>query len=154
VPFGGNQTFTISANACFSIADVVVDGSSVGAVASYTFTNVTANHTIAASFVAGLTNAVTGLTATQVKVGNGGGGTTGIVITYAPPPGATSVEVWRKGFGSYPLYATPPGTGSVPTLPASYPPAGWTLTGVAASGQSDTPGTRDDWYYVAYGRDG
>src|SRR5262249_11765662 len=43
VPFGGNQTFTISANACFSIADVLVDGSSVGAVASYTFTNVTAN---------------------------------------------------------------------------------------------------------------
>jgi hypothetical protein len=155
VPFGGNQTFTISANACFSIADVVVDGSSVGAVASYTFNNVTANHTIAASFVAGLTNAVTGLTATQVKVGNDGSGTTGITISYVTPPGATSVEVWRKAFGSYPLYATAPGTGSVPALPGSYPPAGWTLaSGVTASGQVDTPGTRDDWYYVAYGRDG
>ena len=29
---------------------VLVDGNSVGAVASYTFTNVQANHTIAASF--------------------------------------------------------------------------------------------------------
>ena len=154
VPFGGTQAFTITANPCFSIADVLVDGSSVGAVASYTFTNVNANHTIAASFVAGLTNPVTALTATQVKMGNGGGGTTGITISYATPPGATSVEVWRKEFGSYPLYATPPGTGSVPALPGSYPPAGWTLTGVTASGQVDSPGTRDDWYYVAYGRDG
>ena len=32
------------------MADVLVDGASVGAVTSYTFTNVTANHTIAASF--------------------------------------------------------------------------------------------------------
>ena len=29
---------------------MLVDGGSVGAVTSYTFTNVTANHTIAASF--------------------------------------------------------------------------------------------------------
>ena len=32
------------------MADVLVDGISVGAVTSYTFTNVQANHTIAASF--------------------------------------------------------------------------------------------------------
>jgi hypothetical protein len=47
---GASQTFTIAANAGYQIAGVTVDGSSVGAVASYTFTNVTANHTIAASF--------------------------------------------------------------------------------------------------------
>ncbi len=47
---GENQTFTITANAGYHISDVVVDGSSVGAVNSYTFTNVTADHTIAASF--------------------------------------------------------------------------------------------------------
>jgi hypothetical protein len=46
----GNQTFTITPNAGFHILDVLVDGGSVGAVASYPFTNVTANHTIAASF--------------------------------------------------------------------------------------------------------
>src|SRR6185369_6648587 len=48
VPAGGSQTFTIAAENCFEIGDVVVDGSSVGAVTSYTFSNVTANHTIAA----------------------------------------------------------------------------------------------------------
>src|SRR5205814_1423322 len=47
---GANQTFTITPNACYHIADVLVDGSSVGAVASYTFNNVQTNHTIAASF--------------------------------------------------------------------------------------------------------
>src|SRR5207249_1980489 len=34
----------------YHISDVTVDGASVGAVSSYTFTNVTANHTIAAAF--------------------------------------------------------------------------------------------------------
>src|SRR5439155_10940230 len=48
---GGSQTFTISGDKCHSISDVKVDGVSVGAVASYTFTDVQANHTIDASFV-------------------------------------------------------------------------------------------------------
>src|SRR5204863_293501 len=43
---GANQTFTIAAAAGYHIADVLVDGVSAGAVASYTFTNVTASHTI------------------------------------------------------------------------------------------------------------
>src|SRR5204863_203955 len=47
---GSNQSFTITPDACYDIADVLVDGSSVGAVSSYTFSNVTASHTIAASF--------------------------------------------------------------------------------------------------------
>ncbi|HEX7878695.1 MAG TPA: T9SS type A sorting domain-containing protein, partial [Candidatus Eisenbacteria bacterium] len=47
---GANQSFAITANACFAILDVVVDGSSVGPVANYTFNTVTANHTISASF--------------------------------------------------------------------------------------------------------
>ncbi|MBW8042178.1 MAG: hypothetical protein FVQ85_19565 [Planctomycetes bacterium] len=47
---GGSQTYTITANAGYDISDVLVDGSSVGAVSSYSFTNVTTNHTIAASF--------------------------------------------------------------------------------------------------------
>ena len=51
---GANQSFTITpTNTTFHIADVLVDGSSVGAVPSYTFPNVTANHTISAIFGAG-----------------------------------------------------------------------------------------------------
>jgi hypothetical protein len=47
---GTDQAFAITPNACYHVADVLVDGSSVGAVTAYTFTNVTAPHTIAASF--------------------------------------------------------------------------------------------------------
>jgi murein tripeptide amidase MpaA len=47
---GENQTFTITANSGYSIADVKVDGKSVGAVNSYTFENVTTHHTISATF--------------------------------------------------------------------------------------------------------
>ena len=47
---GTAQTYAIAAAAHYHVADVVVDGASVGAVTGYTFTNVTAAHTIAASF--------------------------------------------------------------------------------------------------------
>ena len=47
---GDDQTFTITANSGYSIADVVVDGVSVGAVESYTFDNVTEDHTINVTF--------------------------------------------------------------------------------------------------------
>ena len=50
VNYGGSQSYTITPDAGYHIADVLVDGSSVGAVTSYNFTNVTANHTISASF--------------------------------------------------------------------------------------------------------
>jgi len=44
------QVTTITANAGYFIQDVLVDGSSIGAVSSYTFPAVTANHTIHANF--------------------------------------------------------------------------------------------------------
>ncbi len=50
---GANQAFTITANANYHIADVLVDGmSDAGAIStgSYTFTNVTMDHTISATF--------------------------------------------------------------------------------------------------------
>ena len=49
---GTDQTFTISADLNYEIMDVLVDGVSVGAVASHTFNNVTDDHVIAVSFVA------------------------------------------------------------------------------------------------------
>ncbi|MCQ5130613.1 S-layer homology domain-containing protein [Butyricicoccus faecihominis] len=45
-----DKTFTITPNEGFAIADVTVDGKSVGAVTSYTEKKVTKEHTIAASF--------------------------------------------------------------------------------------------------------
>ena len=47
---GSGKTFTIAANSGFKIADVAVDSQSVGAVTSYTFNDIAANHTIAAVF--------------------------------------------------------------------------------------------------------
>ncbi|MGE5180169.1 MAG: LamG-like jellyroll fold domain-containing protein [Bacteroidota bacterium] len=50
VPHGTDKTFTVTPAAGYHVADVLVDGASVGAVGSYTFTSVTAPHTIAATF--------------------------------------------------------------------------------------------------------
>ena len=65
VSYGANQTFTMTPSTGYHLADVLVDGSSVGAVTPYAFTNVTANHTIAASF------AINMYTLTVVVTGNG-----------------------------------------------------------------------------------
>jgi uncharacterized repeat protein (TIGR02543 family) len=53
VNHGANQTFTITPDGGYNVANVLVDGVSVGAVTSHTFTNVTTNHTIAATFFSG-----------------------------------------------------------------------------------------------------
>ena len=50
---GASQTFEIKAASGYEIADVLVDGQSVGVVETYTFENVTAAHTISASFKLG-----------------------------------------------------------------------------------------------------
>jgi hypothetical protein len=47
---GNAQAFIISANTGYNIASVLVDNVSQGAIASYTFTNVVANHTISVTF--------------------------------------------------------------------------------------------------------
>ena len=50
VTFGGSQTFTFTADPGFHVADVQVDGQSMGTFKSYTFTNVEENHTLAVIF--------------------------------------------------------------------------------------------------------
>jgi hypothetical protein len=50
VSYGSDQAFTITPDAGYQVADVLVDGTSVGAVTSYTFTGVKADHAIVASF--------------------------------------------------------------------------------------------------------
>ena len=52
VNYGANQSYTIAAATGYHIDNVFVDGVSVGAVASYSFSNVTADHTISATFAA------------------------------------------------------------------------------------------------------
>lgn len=50
VPYRSSRTFTVKANRGYHVADVLVDGKSVGAVSRHTFDNVAENHTIAALF--------------------------------------------------------------------------------------------------------
>jgi len=50
VNYEDSKTFTITPDKGYKISDVKVDGKSVGAVSTYTFINVTDNHTIEATF--------------------------------------------------------------------------------------------------------
>ncbi len=49
---GTDKTFTITADANYDVNSVIVDGVAVGAVSTYTFNDVNANHTISATFKA------------------------------------------------------------------------------------------------------
>jgi hypothetical protein len=64
--YGTNKTYTITPRTGYSIANVLVDGSSVGAVTTYTFSNITATHTISASFA---------ITTNRITVTQGANGT-------------------------------------------------------------------------------
>ncbi len=48
---GANQSFAISPDEGYHVSDLFVDGSSVGPMTDYTFTDVQANHSIVATFV-------------------------------------------------------------------------------------------------------
>jgi len=56
---GASKSFTITANSGYEIDDVKVDGASQGAIATYTFSNVVADHTIEATFKVAPTPVVT-----------------------------------------------------------------------------------------------
>jgi len=48
--YGASQTFAITPDVGYAVSDVLVDGVSVGAVTSHTFSNIGADHTIEAQF--------------------------------------------------------------------------------------------------------
>ncbi len=60
VRHGWDQTFTITPDKGYAVAKVLVDGKSVGSVKSYTFKNVTTDHTIEVVFVKGTASPSTG----------------------------------------------------------------------------------------------
>ncbi|HVU34964.1 MAG TPA: hypothetical protein VHE61_16135, partial [Opitutaceae bacterium] len=80
---GANQTFTITPNAGYAVSVVTVDGTGVGAVTSYTFSNVQANHTINATFAT---------SGTTTAVNDNGSG-----VTYA----GTWTDSSGRGLGDY-----------------------------------------------------
>jgi hypothetical protein len=85
---GANRAFTITANSGYHVASVLVDGASVGAVTSYTFTNVVANHTISATFAV---NAPTTYIITASAGSNGSVSPTGAVTVNSGASQAFSI---------------------------------------------------------------
>jgi hypothetical protein len=144
-------TYTFTANAGYHVSAVTVDGSPVTLAGSYTFGALSANDTIDVQFTVNpAVSAIANLSATQVRTGNDADGTTKITLAWSGVPSGSTVEAWRKGYGNYPGYDNGPTPGSIPSALTSYPPTGWTLTSVSASGQTDEPSSRDFDYYVAY----
>jgi hypothetical protein len=91
---GGSQTYMISANSGYTISGVSVNGSSVGAVSSYAFNNVTSNQTIVVTFAANtytLSTSTSGTGAGTVTA-NPSGATfsAGTVVTLTATPNANS----------------------------------------------------------------
>ena len=145
---GANQLFTITNNTGYHNTDVVVDGVSNGSVTSYTFSNVTQDHTIVASFAINtyvitpttplVNGAINPNTPQTVNYGDTP------TFTFTPSPGYHLDTVFVNGT---PLPPTTPTTYTFPavttnkTISASFAPvffddfdavaspAGWTTTG-------------------------
>lgn len=88
--YGSNATFNITPSTGYRIADVRIDNVSAGAISSYTFSNITSDHTISASFAI-ITFSL------NSSAGNGGS------IT---PQGVTTVN-----YGTGQKYTVTPSTG-------------------------------------------
>ncbi len=87
VVYDGTQAFTITPDAGYHTTDVVVDGNSQGVQTDYTFNNVTADHTITATF------AENQLSIDDVTVDEGDGTATFTVSLNAPVPAGQTVTV-------------------------------------------------------------
>jgi hypothetical protein len=134
---GANQTFTIAPATGYHVADVLVDGTSVGAVTAYTFSNVTANHAISASFAiniysvtasAGANGTITPSGATTVNYG------ASQTFTIAPAAGyhITDVQIDSVSAGAISTYTFTTVTANH-TISASFAANTYSLT-VAKSG--------------------
>ena len=89
---GENVTYTITPEEGYRIANVVVDGVSKGAIATYTFSNVSANHTLVATFVeesAEVCPAPQGLAASVYQ--------NTVNLVWQAVPDATDYEIYRDG---------------------------------------------------------
>ncbi|MEA4893988.1 MAG: hypothetical protein VB064_01865 [Oscillospiraceae bacterium] len=92
---GNSKTYAIAANSGYTIANVKVDGSSIGASSPDTFNNISSSHTISATFASAAS-----LSAGGVTLGDGGSGTlksgnvtkSGYGITVSLPVAASYVS--------------------------------------------------------------
>ena len=77
-------------------------------------------------------------------------GTMPIHLTWTPPAYATTLDLYRKGFGFAPEYDDQ--GGAVPAAPSDPSSEGWEYVGnvdSALGAYDDEPTVRDQWFYVA-----
>ncbi len=143
VACGDSLAVTIAPDSCHTVADVLVDGASVGAVTAYTFSEVTANHTISASFAA-----VTDTVFASAGVGGSVGPSGAVTVTCGDDQAFTitpdscysvaQVVVDGDSLGALTGY-TFTGVSANHTLSATFAQNGYTVTASADSGGTITP---------------
>ena len=148
---GRDQTFTITPDKGYAVANVKIDGKSIGAVKSYTFENVSRTHTIEVIFMKANGNPRTGVfvdvatgsyyeNAVDWAVGNGI--TQGTDATHFSPDGictrAQAVTfLWRAAGSPKPETRTMP-FADVPVGSYYYDAVLWAVENGIAKGTSDT----------------
>jgi hypothetical protein len=142
--YGADRTYTITPATGHHIADVLVDGTSIGAVPNYTFSNITANHTISASFAANASYTITASAGPNGSISPSGSvsvtGGTKQSFTMTPAPGYRVQLVLVDGASA--------GTGTIynfsnvttdHTISVSFEPDVFTISSIAYAGGSITP---------------
>ncbi len=141
VTSGSNQTFTITPNSGYAVSFVTVDGASIGAASSYTFTNVTTTHTIAASFIPTYTITAAAGTGGSISPSGSVSVTSGSNQTFTITPNSgyviSSITVDGTSAGTASPYIFTNVT-SNHTIAASFIPV-YTITAGAGSGGSISP---------------
>jgi hypothetical protein len=140
---GGSQSFTVTPGSGCRIADVKVDGSSVGAMGSYTFSNVTANHTITASFSAN-SYTITASAGANGSISPSGsvtvaqGGSQSFTVTPSSGCGIADVKVDGSSVGAVSSYTFSNVTANH-TITASFSASSYTISASAGSNGSISP---------------
>ncbi len=143
VDYGTDQSFTITPATGYYTADVLVDSVSVGAVGSYTFTNVTANHAIHAAFAV-QRFPITASAGPNGSISPGGvsnvdyDGSIAYTITPATGYYIVDVHVDSVSVGPVSAYAFTNVTSSH-LIEATFAIRTFTVTGIAGSNGSITP---------------
>ena len=144
VQSGANQTFTITPNNGYVIADVNVDGVSQGAITSYTFSTVGASHTINATFTT-----IPNYTLTVTNTGTGSGSVSsnptgpsfsaGTPVTLTATPNANSAFSGWSGACSGTAATCQVTMNSNLSVTATFNLKTYTITASAGTGGSISP---------------
>ena len=152
---GTSQAYSVAPTAGYKISGVSVDGTSVGAVSSYTFSNVAANHTIAATFAANVTSySITASAGTGGSISPSGtttansGASQSYSITPATGYKIAGVTVDGAAVGAVSSY-TFSNLAANHTIAASFAANSYTISATAGTGGSISPAGTSAVNYAA-----